>query len=482
MLFNSYSFILGFLPVVLLVFWGLVRGRWILAAKVWLAIASLGFYGYWNIAYLPLLVLSILGNYGLGQRLASLPARSPTARTTLILGLFLNLGLLIYYKYTGFLLASVGLNLPIGPILLPLAISFFTFQQIAYLVETYYGTTHHYPLLDYTLFVCFFPQLIAGPIVRHSDIIDQFSRLRNFVFCHRNTALGLSLFSLGLFKKAVIADSLSGWVGEVFGHASQVGFLEAWIGAISYTLQLYFDFSGYSDMAIGLGLLFNIQLPANFNSPYKATSISDFWRRWHITLSDFLRDYLYIPLGGNRHGNTRRSVNLLVTMLLGGLWHGAGWTYVLWGGLHGLFLVINHTWRRLKRPLPTPLATGLTLLAVLVSWIVFRAATVPDALEMVRAIAGLKGIQLPSDVAAVGRVFPAIAIVEWENLPYLSNFGLRNALYLLGLTLGVLTLPNTQQILARFRPTLGWAIAIGSITTVGLMALNQVSEFLYFQF
>lgn len=341
MLFNSYAFIFGFLPITLLLFFAISQLSSYKWAKLWLIVASIFFYGYWNVAYLPLLLLSIAVNYYLGKTISEVEPKSKLAGFLLLLGLCTNLGLISYYKYAGFFVASanhlLGLNFAIPVIVLPLGISFYTFTQIAYLVDSYRGETEEYDFPTYTLFISFFPQLIAGPLLLHNELIPQFQKARSFALIPENLVRGLAWFCLGLAKKLLIADTVSVLVAPVFDHASQVSLLEAWLGSLSYTLQLYFDFSGYSDMAIGLALMMNIQLPINFDSPYKATSIVDFWRRWHITLSRFLRNYLYIPLGGNRRGEICRYVNLFITMLLGGLWHGAGWTFVVWGGLHGVF-------------------------------------------------------------------------------------------------------------------------------------------------
>ena len=271
------------------------------------------------------------------------------------------------------------------------------------------------------MFVVFFPQLIAGPILHHDELIPQLHKLKNFVFSQKNFAYGITIFSLGLSKKVLIADNIAPWANRVFSNASNVGFVEAWIGALSYTFQLYFDFSGYSDMAIGLGLMFNICLPINFDSPYKAESISDFWHRWHITLSNFLRDYLYIPLGGSRKGELCRYGNLIITMLLGGLWHGAGWQFILWGGLHGIYLSINHWWRKLKKSLPSSLAWVITFIAIIYSWVVFRAVTLHDALEIIRAMSGMKGIALPGEPEGklVFLTSFGIQLKSWTQFVYL---------------------------------------------------------------
>lgn len=493
MLFNSYIFIFGFLPLTLVVFFYLTKFGLIKAAKVWLTGSSFAFYAYWNIAYLPLLIISILFNYQMGRLIANAQPKSKQANVLLWAGIAVNLAIISYYKYANFFLdtvnTAIATDFSVGKIILPLAISFYTFTQIAYLVDAYRGETRdtNYDLLTYSLFVVFFPQLIAGPILRHDELIPQLRQLRNFIFFQKNMALGLSLFSLGLCKKVLIADTISPWVALTFNNAAEVSFIEAWVGALSYTFQLYFDFSGYSDMAIGLGLMFNIKLPINFNSPYKATSISDFWRRWHITLSNFLRDYLYIPLGGSRRGEVRRYSNLLTTMLLGGLWHGAGWTYVIWGGLHGLYLSINHWWRKLNIPMPKILAWVITFVAVIVGWVLFRAQNIQDSLEILQTMVGLNGVVIPGEANGKLSVLTnfGFQLKSWSDMTYLPEFlgsKIFSILTLIGLTFSVSFLPNTQEILAKLKPTWWWAVWIGVLTSVALLSLNRVSEFLYFQF
>lgn len=337
MLFNSYEFIFIYLPLVFAVYFLLAHYHKTKAASFSLILASFIFYGYWDIRYVPLLFGSICFNYFIGRWIES------TSRKRLIVafGACCDLVLLGYFKYTKFFLETLNATgefcFDLPHIVLPLGISFFTFTQLAYLIDAYRGETKRYSFLTYCLFVTIFPHLIAGPIINHKDMIPQFSRLRNFVLNYHNVAAGLALFVMGLFKKVVIADNLSPWVNQIFAQAGQVRFVEAWVGAIGYTFQLYFDFSGYSEMAIGLGLLFNLRFPVNFNSPYQATSIIDFWRRWHMTLGGWVKYYLYIPMGGNRFGELRKMRNLFCSMLLIGLWHGAGWTFVLWGGYMGLF-------------------------------------------------------------------------------------------------------------------------------------------------
>jgi D-alanyl-lipoteichoic acid acyltransferase DltB (MBOAT superfamily) len=367
-LFNSAVFVFAFLPLAWLGYLVALRQPWARSGIAFLGLASLFFYGWWNPAFLPLLGMSIVLNYGIGRWLAA-----RRSRALLALAIGVNLGALGYYKYANLLLSSIGA--PLLDIVLPIGISFYTFTQIAYLVDSWRAGRAEKSFSAYLLFVTFFPHLIAGPVLHHSEMMPQFLRDQRRI----PTALileGLLLFACGLAKKVLIADSVAPAVNRAFtlaeGHT--LGLLDSWFGALAYTVQIYFDFSGYSDMAIGLGLLFGIRLPLNFNSPYQSVSIIEFWRRWHMTLSRFLRDYLYVPLGGNRHGPTRRQVNLMLTMLLGGLWHGAAWTFVVWGGLHGLFLQINHAWRAMRFPaLPRPVAWAFTFVAVVVAWTVFRA-------------------------------------------------------------------------------------------------------------
>lgn len=485
MLFNSYHFIFGFLPITLIVFFGLTKFRLIALGTAWLVIASLAFYAYWNIAYLPLLLISIGCNYFIGKSIEHTQLGTRKAKMLLCLGICINLGLLGYYKYANFFVTSLSqllnTNWSIPEIILPLGISFYTFTQTAYLVDAYQGKTKPTNIITYSLFVTFFPHLIAGPILDDKDIIPQFHKLKNYIFSHKNMAMGLSLFTLGLSKKVLIADTIAPWVAPVFNHAAEVSFFEAWVGAISYTLQLYYDFSGYSDMAVGLGLMLNIKLPINFDSPYKATSIRDFWRCWHITLSNFLRDYLYIPLGGNRQGEIRRYVNLIVTMLLGGLWHGAGWTFVIWGGLHGIYLSINHWWYKRSFALPKFIAWTLTFLAVLVSWVFFRARNLSDAWQILQTMIGMKGIVIVKSYESVLSWLTPLGIKFNQSLPYL-NGGAKSFIILAVLLVCVAVLPNTNQLMKYYKPNWFWAISISSIAALCLLSLNRVSEFLYFQF
>ncbi|NPA64988.1 MAG: MBOAT family protein, partial [Epsilonproteobacteria bacterium] len=405
-------------------------------------------------------------------------------------GIAFNLALLGYFKYADFFIQNInslfGLEIPLLHLALPLAISFFTFQQIAYLVDSYRGETREYSFLNYALFVTFFPQLIAGPIVHHAEMMPQFASVRNKVKNYFNIALGLFIFSIGLFKKVVIADTFAQWANQGFDVAKELTMPEAWATSLSYTLQLYFDFSGYTDMAIGAALLFNIKLPMNFFSPYKATNIQDFWRRWHITLSRFLRDYLYIPLGGNRKGRVRTYFNLFITFLLGGIWHGAGWTFVAWGALHGAALVVHRMWKEfVGRKLPVVLAWFITFNFVNIAWIFFRAKNFEDAMKVLEGMflgpMTLEHVAIPKD--------------GWQLLEQAVGLDAKGVILtgfsLLALILGtaaVLFLPNSMEWMDRFRShrtiPLSWWIWSSVMLGVALMVLGVVSgsEFLYFNF
>jgi len=467
-LFNSYVFLFGFLPLVLLTFAWLTRdGGAARGALLLLLVASVIFYGWWNWRYVFLLSASILFNYGWAHLLSRTVGRDRRARHALLtLGVAFNLGLLGYYKYANFFVSTVnavsgtGWQLP-APIL-PLAISFFTFHQIAFLIDVGRGQLAVPSPLHYGLFVSFFPQLIAGPIVRGGEVLPQLARARTFQLSRHNLTEGLFIFAIGLFKKVVLADTLGPYADRVFEQDPTVGFGEGWGAALAFGVQLYFDFSGYCDMAIGLGRMFNITLPENFESPYKADSIIDFWRRWHITLSRFLRDYLYIPLGGNRHGELRSGVAVMLTMVLGGLWHGAGWTFVAWGGLHGVYLLVNRLWQRLQMPLPRFLAWPLTFIAVIVALVIFRAATFERATVMLSGMFGLDGFTTTETYTSLGwhqwkRILPCLAIV--------------------------LFCPNRREVMAtQWRNDHAYAIAFAGLVGLSILRLAQPSPFIYFQF
>ena len=511
MLFNSHVF-LAFLLVTLVGFQFLSK-RHVEAGKTWLVAASLFFYGWWKFSYLALLLGSVCGNFLLAGFISRAREDGRSTTSLLSFGVAANLGLIGYFKYAGFFVetanALAATGLPVPQIVLPLAISFFTFQQIAYLVDTARGETEKGKFLDYLLFVTFFPQLIAGPIVHHKEMLPQFAKPQSANFS-RNLSIGVTIFILGLFKKVGIADEIAPYADVVFDAAAN-GYaptlFEAWTGALAYTLQIYFDFSGYSDMAIGLGWMFGIRLPLNFFSPYKARNIIEFWRRWHITLSRFLRDYLYISLGGNRYGVPRRFVNLFLTMLLGGLWHGAGWTFVMWGGLHGFYLIVNHGWRALRPQrstswLSVSLSWLVTFIAVVVAWVFFRAVDFPSAMLVFNGMWGGNGVAFSHEFAGALPFDPTVFGAQLvSQLPLLASS--RPLLLIVPGIVICLALPNTIEFMRRYRPVLDpthvvpsvrhrqwwawrpalhWSVITAVIGIYAALNLARVSPFLYFQF
>ncbi len=502
MLFHSDAFLFGFLPVVFAVWWWLQRAG-NRAAQVWLLLASLFFYGWWEPRTVPLLLGSILGNYLVGEYV-SRPDRGGR-RLVLVCGLALNLGALAYFKYadlgveTWNALTQAGLPLP-RPVL-PLAISFFTFTQLAYLIDAWRGRLNDHDPLRYALFVTFFPHLIAGPIVHHHELMPQFGRGRP-PRLDRHLAIGLTILAIGLFKKTVLADGLTPFADPVFDAAETGAALPlsvAWLGAIAFTLQIYFDFSAYSDMAIGVSRLFGILLPINFDSPLKATSIAELWGCGQVTLPRFLREYLYFPLGGSRGSLAATCRNLMITMLLCGLWHGAGWNFVIWGGMHGLLLAGEQIARRWRGAVETSPPRGIVLWLkrvrtcawLTLSFVFFRAETFDGALHLCAAMGGL----LSDSVGGV---------------PVYEAAGLRWSTALLWVGCGLAIVwgcPNTQEIMGRVQPALDyrcrpgretwrarwfsalqwrphWSYALAGAVLFGvaLSALSRAEEFLYFQF
>ena len=458
MLFNSQLFILGFLPCVLGLYY-LVAERRALRQGV-MVVASLVFYGWWDVRFVPLLVGLTLANWLVVRAYAQWRRDA-----WLVAGVTLNLLVLGVCKYadfaTGTFAALLGTTHASWGIVLPLGISFFTFQKISYLVDLRRGNRHVYGLLEFAAFVTFFPQLIAGPLVRHNEIIPQFPLNPRRPAVWENLARGGALFLIGLAKKAAVADTVAMVCDPIYARVAagaQPSLAEAWVAAGTYTLQIYFDFSGYSDMAVGLALMFGLRLPLNFAAPYRAASIREFWRRWHMTLSRFLRDYVYIPLGGNRAGHGRQAVNVVATMLLGGLWHGAAWTFVVWGGLHGLALAVNSAWDRAGLRMPRLAGWVLTILFVLLGWVLFRS---PDFATAARIFAGMAG------QAGLGHVH------------------VDNAAVVAGAVAIVLLMPTSQsQALEHLRPK-RWLMLPAGAALVFLLLLvggRVPNEFIYFQF
>jgi len=502
MLFNSLAFIAGFLPVALAGFFVLAASPAKRLAMGWLVAASLVFYGWWDYRNLAIIVPSILGNYAVGWAIGAARASGRRRPAGLIAaaGIGANLAAIGWFKYVNFLAGIVaelsGAELVLHEVLLPLGISFFTFQQIKFLVDRWGGVAVQPPLLDYALLVSFFPHVIAGPIVNYDELLPQFRRPPFLTFQPALLADGIAFFLLGLAKKVVLADQFGIYANEGFAAAAQghaLTLVAAWAAALGYTLQLYFDFSGYSDMAFGLARMVGLRFPQNFASPYKAANIIEFWRRWHMTLSQFLREYLYIPLGGNRHGAVRRYVNLMLTMLLGGLWHGAGWTFVFWGGLHGAYLVVNHLWHALRRRLGVPpgdggrvgrgLGRALTLGAVVVGWVFFRADSFATAMALLRGMAGGNGAVLPEQLIALAPALGRLVGVAGA-VPFVGNgtvLGLAETLLLLALGFVIaLGAPNLYEVSARRRLLL--LVPSFAFTVQKVVFSAGASQFLYFRF
>ena len=489
MLFNSFGFIFVFLPATLVGYFLLLRWRLAVAAKSWLLCASLLFYSWWDVRYLPLMLGSILFNYAMGGALADYQGggrRAFSKRDIFLFAVAANIALLGYFKYLDFFIGNanllIGARLPLLHIVLPLGISFFTITQIAFLVDAYEGLVEERNLLNYALFVTFFPHLLAGPILHHKEMMPQFERMRNKVLNWKNLYLGLALFALGLFKKVVIADQFSVWANAGFGGSEPLNLIEAWLASYSYTFQLYFDFSGYSDMAVGVGWLFNIELPVNFNSPYQAKNIIDFWKRWHISLTNFVTTYLYTPILRS-FGRVTFAASLcavFLSMLISGLWHGAGWTFVIWGGLHGAALMLNHLWRKRKLPMPDWLGWLITFHFVSLSFVFFRAGSWQGALRMLQAMAGANGVMLHRSLAKVD----LLRQLGVHFGPWLSGINGNDNTYILVLVALVVVAKaeNSMQIVARFRPTWGWCAGLATLLICSLLDMGKVSEFLYFQF
>ncbi|PCJ61798.1 MAG: membrane-bound O-acyltransferase family protein [Planctomycetota bacterium] len=518
MLFNSYVFIFAFLPIVLCVFSLVSKTKTPQYSIIWLIASSLFFYAWWNPPYICLILLSILFNFKVGHFLGK-----KKSKYILFIGVAINILLIAYYKYANFFVTNLNeitnSDYHLIKIILPLAISFFTFQQIAYLIDSYKGQTKDTSFINYCLFVTFFPQLIAGPIVSHQEILPQFKEQDKFKLKSSNISIGLTIFILGLFKKVVFADNIAIYSTPIFEAAEsgvELSIFEAWGGALAYTFQIYFDFSGYSDMAIGLARMFGIILPINFYSPYKATSIIEFWRRWHITLSRFLRDHLYIPLGGNRKGRIRRYVNLFITMLIGGLWHGAGWTFILWGGFHGLLLAMNHAWRAVFKNWSSQniyfnfilrsLGRLSTFIVVVIAWVIFRAKSWDGAKKIYAGMFGFNGISLP--ISAEEKIMGFQESLQYFGITFNGMFynhvfghNINGILLIIFMLIVVWFSPNVLELIKGSNPALGlekylvekkewivwkfnmfFAIVLALLSVICILAIASPSEFLYFQF
>ena len=479
MLFNSYPFLLVFFPVVFAGYFLLRRFRQDWGAKFFLVLASLYFYGYFKPSYLVILIGSLVLNY-LMCRVMQQNDSGAVRKLMLTLGCLLNISILGYFKYTGFLLENLnlffGCSFPAFSILLPLGISFYTFQQLSYLIDTYHGSNRGIGFVDYALFVTFFPQLIAGPIVLPGEMLPQFNDPAKQQLSWANMNDGLFLFACGLIKKCFLADTLAIIADTGFNTGTPLTFAEGWFVSLAFSFQLYFDFSGYCDMAMGIGKFFNIDLPLNFNSPYKSTDFQSFWRRWHITLGRFMMNYLYIPLGGNKHGMTRTLLNLLTVFLVSGIWHGAGWLFLIWGGLHGAGILLNRIWQKAvlkKHPsweIPKIPAILITFFFVNLFWVFFRATTVKRAWEII------------------------CSMMDFSNLEYLSK-PFRRALEdhgfdqdLLFIVCGVAVAlaffsPNSMEMSRKLQQHPRWRMGLTIVFfVIGFLCVGRISPFLYFNF
>ena len=476
MLFNSYFFIFCFLPVCWAGYWWLHKRNLQSHAFTLLTLSSLIFYMYWDPVCLALLIASIGFNY----TIAGTAIRSANIKWVHF-GAIANLLSLAYFKYAIFFAdtasSAIGIDVRINDIILPLGISFFTFHQITYLYDSFNRVVPRVGLRDYTLYIAFFPQLIAGPIVRAREFIPQLSPYKGTLYFLRHTAIGLSLFSFGLFKKSFVADEFAIYANKFFMipvESMTASPIDSWVGSLCYTFQLYFDFSGYSDMALGLALLFGFRLPINFYSPYKSLNISEFWKRWHMSMSRFFRDYLYIPLGGSRCSKNRTILNLLITMILVGFWHGAGWTFIIWGAMHGIFLAIHRIYRwGIGKHQPNNLSYKilshiLTFIAIVSAWVFFRATSLEQAAHILGSMFGF----VPSNHFYAGSEKAILYII----MGYAACMTLPSSMAYFRMA------EQEGPIKLRFRPHLKSAIAISVIFCLSLMMLSRVSEFLYFQF
>ena len=482
MLFNSYEFIFIFLPITLILYFWLNRYNKNRLAKAWLVIASLYFYSYFHKSYLILITISILVNYFIGQKLSSNKYNVIQRKILLTIGVVFNLGGLGYFKYYDFFIGNInsllGTNFTLLHILLPLGISFFTFQQLSFIVDSYKRYDLTYDFLDYCLFVTFFPQLIAGPIVLPTEMLPQFEAEENKKINWENMNKGLYIFSIGLAKKVIIADTIANFANAGFDMMDKLNFIEAWLTSISYTLQLYFDFSGYCDMAIGIGLMFNIILPSNFNSPYKSTNIQEFWKRWHMTLGRFMTNYLYIPLGGNRKGEVKTLRNLFIVFLASGIWHGAGWNFIIWGMLHGICIVIHRIWKNSGRKLNKLVGWFITINLVNIFWVFFRAQTLNEAMKVIKEMFDVNNLIY---ILENLRKIMDITLNYRQYSSGILGAKIQFIIIIVGIFISFL-FKNSKEILENYQENIRKDIIISILIILSISLLDINSNFLYFNF
>lgn len=474
MLYSTYEFIFIFLPIVCIVYFSLSGIKSAVPQHLFLVLASLYFYGYFNPSYLIIIIASVLVNYALAMFMTK---RRELDKIIFSFGILFNIGMLIYFKYMDFFIENINSIANTGfsslDILLPLGISFFTFQQFSFLLSVLKYEEEVETFIDYFLFVTFFPQLVAGPIVLYSEMMTQFKDQNRRKIDVDNVAIGIYIFVLGLFKKIVIADTLSVFVNNGFETTLNLGLLPAWIISLSYTFQIYFDFSGYCDMAIGIGKIFNIDLPMNFNSPYKSKSITEFWKRWHMTLGRALANYIYIPLGGSRKGAVRTYTNLFITFLVSGLWHGAAWSFVLWGVLHGFFSILDRVFSRIVIKVPNVLRVASTFLIVNFLWVLFRASSMSEAYTVYKGMFNFNnlGISQISSIVSDGIIgFPSI--INITIVTVMLSFS----------ALLAFRFNNTLEKSKSFMFTIKSAVYLAIVFLVSVIHLSRVSPFIYFNF
>ncbi len=487
MVFNSFEYIFLFLPAACGIYFILNRRIGLTASRMWLLLCSLFFYGYWNHLSLPLLLISLLVNFYIGKILqGSFTHFAAINRKAILLtGLVFNVGLLGYFKYSDFLIRNVnavaGSSIGLLNLMLPLGISFFTFMQISFLVDVYRGKTREKGILLYSIYASFFPYIMSGPITRHDEIIPQLEEKEKWSLDHQNISAGILLFSIGLFKKTFIADTLAIWANQGFDSSAALKFFEAWLTSFSYTFQLYFDFSGYTDMALGTALFFNIRLPINFDSPYKSLSIQEFWRRWHMSLSRFLRDYIYIALGGSRSSEIRTYINTFITFLVAGIWHGAGWTFILWGIAHGLALIVQRLWGKTGLGMNRFISWFITFNFINAAWVLFRAKDLAGAIKVYKGMLGLNGVLLSSGLEKFA--FLKSLGFEFGKWPSIFSKDTYYIIYFIAAAaLITFFTKNSSEILTKYKPGWKWFVFISIILGIGLIHVTRISNFVYVNF
>lgn len=486
MLFNSYIFIFLFLPIALAGYYGLNYFKLYRVSNIFLIVMSLWFYGYFKKRYLLIICGSIMVNFLITKAMSYFGQRQKFRKLLLALGICFNIAVIFYFKYFDFFIKNIntvfGKQFELKNIILPLGISFFTFQQISYLVDSYKGEAIGYSFDEYALFVSFFPQLVAGPIVLHREMIPQFKDLKNRRIIPQNFSKGMYIFALGLFKKVIIADTFGKAVTLGFDAVGSLSSMEALIVSLSYTFQLFFDFSGYCDMAMGIGYMFNVKMPANFNSPYKAASITEFWDRWHMSLTRFLRTYIYIPLGGNRKGKLRTCLNIMIVYLVSGIWHGADWTFILWGLLHGFLSCLNRLLEKPWEKLGKAIRWAITFMLVNILWVIFRADDIASAKLFFQRMCCLSGFTVREELFNCFRLEEVTFIEEMTSLNLLTSriVGFHLWLFILGAFFIVLHFRNSSEI--DFKPTVAKSLVVVIFMLWSVVSFAGVSTFLYFDF